>query len=127
MIGAEMGAEHQAFFAGLPLLMVGTVDGAGRPWASILAGEPGFVRAVDAATLEVAARPIFGDPLAEALADGVQIGALGLDFEARRRNRVNGTVVRSGPDGFAIAVRQSFGNCPKYIQWECNQVICTHC
>jgi len=35
---------------------------------------------------------------------------------ARRRNRANGLVTARRADGFDIAVKQSFGNCPKYIQ-----------
>lgn len=38
--------EHQEFFSLLPHLLVGSVDLAGRPWASVLAGPPGFVRAL---------------------------------------------------------------------------------
>ncbi len=45
MIRDDMPEEHQEFFARLPLLIVGTIDPVGRPWASALAGEPGFVRA----------------------------------------------------------------------------------
>ena len=116
MIRGEMPAQHREFFAGLPLLLVGTLDEAGRPWASALAGAPGFVRATDPRTLEVTARPIYGDPLRAALVDGAEIGALGIDFQSRRRNRLNGTLANCGLDGFAIAVEQSFGNCPKYIQ-----------
>ncbi len=110
MIRDEMPAQHREFFAGLPLLLVGTLDEAGRPWASALAGAPGFVRATDPRTLSVAARPVFGDPLGQALVDGAEIGALGIDFQSRRSNRVNGTLAHRGPD--AIEVEQSRGNCP---------------
>ena len=116
LIRDHMLAEHQEFFEQLPLLIVGTVDAAGRPWASVLAGPPGFLRAVDAQTLRVTARPIYGDPLSKALVDGADIGALGLEFHTRRRNRVNGRVARASDEGFDIRVAQSFGNCPQYIQ-----------
>ena len=62
------------------------------------------------------ARPIYGDPLSEALVAGADIGALGLEFPSRRRNRLNGKVGRRSAEGFEIEVLQSFGNCPKYIQ-----------
>ncbi|MDJ0611872.1 MAG: MOSC domain-containing protein [Kiloniellales bacterium] len=116
MIRREMPAEHQAFFSLLPLLIVGTLDAAGRPWASVLAGEPGFLRPTEARRLQVTARPIYGDPLNESLVEGADIGALGLEFPTRRRNRLNGKVSRKTPEGFEIEVLQSFGNCPKYIQ-----------
>ena len=116
MIRDHMPEEHQTFFSRLPLLIVGTIDSTCRPWASALAGEPGFVGAAGSGALHVTARPIYGDPLGEALVDGADLGALGLEFQTRRRNRVNGKVNRSSPDGFQIQVAQSFGNCPKYIQ-----------
>ena len=116
MIRDHMPEQHQEFFSQLPLLIIGTADAAGRPWASVLAGQPGFLHAIDAHTLRVMARPIYGDPLNKALVDGADIGALGLEFSTRRRNRVNGRIARVGEDGFEIRVSQSFGNCPKYIQ-----------
>ncbi|MFQ5973781.1 MAG: MOSC domain-containing protein, partial [Alphaproteobacteria bacterium] len=116
MIRDRMAEEHREFFARLPLLIVGTLDATGRPWVSVLAGPPGFVQATDPRTLEVKARPIYGDPLGDALVEGADIGALGLEFHTRRRNRVNGTIRRPRADGFEIRVAQSFGNCPKYIQ-----------
>ena len=39
MIRDHMTEEHQAFFAQLPLLIAGSVDAHGRPWASALVGE----------------------------------------------------------------------------------------
>ncbi len=116
MIQGELSEQAQAFFESLPLLLVGTLDPVGRPWASVLAGEAGFVAAEGADTLNVTACPIYGDPLGEALAEGADIGVLGLEFESRRRNRVNGKIAGRTPDGFQIEVRQSYGNCPKYIQ-----------
>ena len=116
MIRDYMTAEHQAFFSALPLLIVGTTDAVGRPWASALAGAPGFARAAGSRALEVTARPIYGDPLGEALIDGADIAALGLEFHSRRRNRLNGKVSNRSDQGFQIQVTQSFGNCPKYIQ-----------
>ena len=112
----HMPEEHQAFFAQLPLFFVGTADAAGRPWASVLVGPPGFLCAVNPRTLRVRARPVYGDLLDKALVEGAEIGGLGLEFHTRRRNRVNGKVVHVGEDGFDIQVVQSFGNCPKYIQ-----------
>jgi len=108
--------DHREFFPSLSMLMVGTVDAAGRPWASVLAGEPGFVRATDAGTLEIGARTIYGDPARESLVAGADVGLLGIDLQNRQRTRVNGKVIRRDGDGLAIHVVQSFGNCPKYIQ-----------
>ncbi len=66
--------------------------------------------------LTIAARPIPGDPLATALTPGAKLGLLGIELPTRRRNRMNGRVVASDGEGFSVAVDQSFGNCPQYIQ-----------
>jgi uncharacterized protein len=108
--------QHRQFFAKLPYLIVGTVDSSGSPWASILVGPPGFLATPDAQTLEVNGKPRLGDPLATILTRDVEIGILGIELHSRRRNRLNGTVTAMGVNGFQIGVKQSFGNCPQYIQ-----------
>ena len=116
MIHDSLPQQHREFFSKLPFLLVGTADEAGRPWASVLVGQPGFLDAIDPHTLRVKARVIYGDPLNKALVDGADIGALGLEFHTRRRNRVNGKIAHVEEGGFEIQVSQAFGNCPKYIQ-----------
>lgn len=111
-----MPEQHRTFFAGLPHLFVGTTDAAGAPVATVLTGEPGFVRSPDATHLAIAAALDPADPAARALGLGAEVGILGLDFATRRRNRANGRVERRDPDGLTVAVAQSFGNCPQYIQ-----------
>jgi hypothetical protein len=114
-IRSFMPDQHRTFFTQLPTFFVGSSDARGRPWASILVAPPGFLASPDAGRLEVHARPLAGDPLSENLRDGALVGALGLEFHTRRRNRVNGKVELT-PTGFVIRVDQSFGNCPQYIQ-----------
>jgi predicted pyridoxine 5'-phosphate oxidase superfamily flavin-nucleotide-binding protein len=116
MIREWMPDEHRELFAELPLLIAGSVDDRGRPWASPLVGEPGFISSPDPQTLHVAAPPGTGDPLGPRLVAGAPIGLLGLQFETRRRSRANGRVLRADAGGFSVRVEQSFGNCPKYIQ-----------
>lgn len=110
-----MPEQHRLFFAELPFLVLGSVAADGAPWASIVAGRPGFVRAPDPRTLAVGALPLKGDPLAANLAAGAPVAALGIQLETRRRNRANGRVAAVHEHGFAIHVEQSFGNCPQYI------------
>ena len=112
----HMPDEHRAFYEQLPFLLFGSVDEGGRPWASILAGPPGFVRTPDERTLDIAAVPFPGDPAGERLEPGAAVGLLGIEFENRRRNRVNGRVSRRDAGSVTIAVDQSFGNCPMYLQ-----------
>lgn len=112
--------QHRAFFGMLPFVLVGTTDGEGRPWASIVIGQPGFVTTPDEKTIQIAASLLVGDPLNETLEAGADVGLLGIQLETRRRNRLTGTiqsVTSDGrADGITIALSQSFGNCPKYIQ-----------
>lgn len=116
MIREYLPDQFRQFFPQLPYVIVGTVDATGSPWASILVGEPGFLSSPDAHTLQVATKPLFGDPLTNTLADRIDIGLLGIELHTRRRNRVNGTVTAIDSDRFEVQVGQSFGNCPKYIQ-----------
>jgi predicted pyridoxine 5'-phosphate oxidase superfamily flavin-nucleotide-binding protein len=108
--------QHRQFYPQLPFLIAGTVDAGGWPWASILVGPPGFLSTPNQHTLEIASQPLFGDPLAETLATGVDIGLLGIELHTRRRNRLNGRIEAIHLDRFSVQVGQSFGNCPQYIQ-----------
>lgn len=116
VIRSFMPDQHRAFFAELPFVVLGSLDGLGRPWASVLAGPPGFLRSPDPRRLVVAARPLPDDPLAANLQPGAAVGLLGIQPETRRRNRMNGRVIELGDGRFTLAVDQSFGNCPQYIQ-----------
>lgn len=111
-----MPEQHQQFFAQLPMMLVGSVDAAGRPWASVLVGRPGFMQAADAGHLDIRAMPIPGDPLAEGLQPGAPLGFLGIELLTRRRNRMNGHVLATDAQGFRVRVDQTVGNCPQYIQ-----------
>ncbi len=115
-IQTHMSDRQQVFFSQLALLFVGITDAAGRPWASVLVGTPGFLQPIDAGTLLVKTRPIYGDALNRVLVKGAHIGTLGLDFKTRNRARMNGTIANVGEDGFEICVVQSYGNCDWYIQ-----------
>ena len=108
--------QHREFYGLLPFLLVGSVDDAGRPWASLLTGPPGFLSTPDERSLDVAALPLSGDPLGDHLREGAELGVLGIQPATRRRNRLTGTLRSVRDDGFSIAVVQSFGNCPQYIQ-----------
>lgn len=114
--------QNRQFFAQLPYIIVGTVDKLGSLWASVLVGNPGFVSTPDDRTLRVVAKPLFGDPLATTLAEGIDIGFLGIELHTRRRNRVNGIVRAIDEESFEVQVTQSFGNCPQYIQARTGQL-----
>jgi predicted pyridoxine 5'-phosphate oxidase superfamily flavin-nucleotide-binding protein len=111
-----MPEQHRLFFAGLPYLLIGTADAAGAPVATLLTGAPGFVQSPDATHLAIAAALDPTDPAVGSLVPGAEAGILGIDLATRRRNRANGRIVGRDRDGLAVAVDQSFGNCPQYIQ-----------
>jgi len=108
--------QHREFYGMLPFVLLGTVDDQGRPWASLVAGRPGFITSPDPRKLDIGARPLFGDPLNTTLKPGGNVGILGIEPLTRRRNRLTGRVDSVRPDGFVVAIDQSFGNCPQYIQ-----------
>lgn len=108
--------QHREFYAQLPFVLVGSVDALGRPWASVLVGEPGFMCSPDPTHVDIRARPVPGDPLWQSLTPGAPLGFLGIELHTRRRNRMNGRV-ESVTDGLLrVAVEQTVGNCPRYIQ-----------
>ncbi|MGD1944644.1 MAG: pyridoxamine 5'-phosphate oxidase family protein [Leptolyngbyaceae cyanobacterium] len=116
MIREFLPEQHQVFYRQLSYLLVGTVDEAARPWASILVGAPGFITAPSDRHLLITAAPLYGDPLATTLNTGRDVGLLGIELHTRRRNRLNGVIRRVDETGFEVQVGQAFGNCPQYIQ-----------
>lgn len=107
--------QHRDFFAQLPFAVFGSVDAEGRPWATLRAGEAGFMHAPDAQRLRLALPAEADDPAQAGLRDGAAVGMLGIELHTRRRNRLNGRLRALGQDRFEIAVGESFGNCPQYI------------
>lgn len=112
----HMPDQHRELFEKLPTLLLGALDNEGQPWATMVAGPPGFVQTPDAASMHLAVAPDAADPVLVRLAPGAPVGVLGLEPHTRRRNRMNGRVVAFGDHGLEVGVVQSFGNCPKYIQ-----------
>ncbi|MFG2618069.1 pyridoxamine 5'-phosphate oxidase family protein [Streptomyces sp. NPDC048507] len=114
-IGSEVGEAAAGFLARQPHLVVGAADAAGRVWASLLTGPPGFVRADGRGRITVTGGLPAGDPLAGALATaGTGVGTIALDPRTRRRMRVDGTLAVL-PGGFAVEAERVFANCPKHL------------
>src|SRR6185295_10959530 len=94
-------AAAAEFLSEQPLVLLGSRDEAGRVRASLVAGRPGFVRAPDDRTVEVdGAAPLQG-----------AVGLLAIDFEHRRRMRVNG-VAEARPGGIRLRAAEAYANCP---------------
>ncbi|MDA7966715.1 pyridoxamine 5'-phosphate oxidase family protein [Ruegeria sp.] len=106
--------QHRAFYQAQPFLVAASGDAEGRVWATIIEGPDGFVQSPDARTLAIDTTIDPHDPLAETLGDGADIGVIGIELATRRRNRLSGRTRRTD-SGLAIDIRQTFGNCPQYI------------
>jgi ferredoxin-NADP reductase/RimJ/RimL family protein N-acetyltransferase/predicted pyridoxine 5'-phosphate oxidase superfamily flavin-nucleotide-binding protein len=115
VVRSHLPEEHRGFYGQLPFLVAAARDQSGRPWATILAGDPGFVRSPHPQALTIAGAPARGDALEHALASGADVGFLGIELATRRRNRINGRVSARHAGGLEVAVDQAFGNCPQYI------------
>jgi uncharacterized protein len=108
--------QHREFYPLLPFIVVGAVDPQGDAWATLRAGRPGFASVPDAHNLSIDCGRDPADPADAGLDDGDAVGLLGIELHSRRRNRMNGKVKRSSERSFDVAVAQSYGNCPQYIQ-----------
>ena len=115
MIRPGMAPPVAIFLAQRQFAVLGSIDAKGRPWASVVVGEPNFIRALDPFTVEISGGWAESDPLLANILHDPQLGMLAIDFNNRRRVRINGTAQRT--DGILrIHAEQVFSNCPKYIQ-----------
>jgi len=115
-IGSTIPSAARNFLRSQPLVVVGSVDASRRVWASLLAGGPGFLQAVNEHTVRINARPTAGDPLADNLAANSQVGLIAIEFATRRRMRLNGRAEVGADGAIQIHAQQVYSNCPKYIQ-----------
>jgi uncharacterized protein len=106
----------QIFLSTQQLAIASTVDTNGRVWASLLTGEPGFVKVLNQQTVQVDAISVPSDPLHHNLHGNNQIGLLVIDLTNRKRLRLNGQAEIQPQRQINITIEQAFFNCPKYIQ-----------
>lgn len=121
VIRDAMPEQHRDFYRELPFLVAAARDRSGRPWATLLAGAPGFVESPDPRRLSIRNGLPAGDALEGELEAGVDLGLLGIELSTRRRNRVNGRLLEADSTRLELEVGQAFGNCPQYIrerEWE---------
>lgn len=116
VIRSYMPEQHREFYQQLPLLFVGASDHESDIWATAMFGKPGFIQSPDSKTLIIDSGLDETDPLFASLTEASEIGALGIEFATRRRNRVNAVITSTKDRRIELQVKQSFGNCPKYIQ-----------
>lgn len=113
IIQDELGLTARLFVAGVALVVLGSTDDVGCPWATVLVGESGFVRC-SPGTVRIRAIPAVDDPL-NPRRRGEQVGLLAFDPIRRLRYRINGPVLRWGPEWIEIRVTSAYGNCRRHI------------
>lgn len=112
---AELTGGIAVFLAARTFAALTARDNAGRLWVTPLTGSPGFLTAASPATLTVSATIPAGDPL-HGLEPGQRVGLAVMEFAARRRVRVNGTLTEVTGGRLVVEAEQAYGNCPQYIQ-----------
>ena len=105
--------QHRLFFSVLPFIIVGAVDPTGAPWATSRLAPRVSLSTPDPFTLQVDAPREAADPADREMEDGEAVGLLSIEMPTRRRNRLNGTIRRDGPERYNVAVEQSFSNCQR--------------
>ena len=114
-IQPSIGQGHANFLRQQPFVVISGQDADHRVWATLLAGRPGFAAALDDRSVRLRATPGAGDPLEFAFVTPSPIGIIAIEFDRRRRIRLNG-VARCTADELLVDVEEAFGNCPKFIQ-----------
>jgi uncharacterized protein len=119
--------DDRAFIEARDMFFLATADEHGQPQCSYKGGDPGFVRVLDEHTLAFPAYNgngmylSFGNALVNP-----QVGLLFIDFEGRKRMRLNGVasiadddpLLEAWPEAqFVVRVKTTevFPNCPRYI------------
>ena len=117
----------RAFIEARDMFFIATTDEDGQPQSSYKGGEPGFVRVLDEKTI---AFPLYdGNGMyltAGNLMTTEKVGLLFIDFEGRKRMRLNGIASVADDDPLLaefpeaqlivrVSATEVFPNCPRYI------------
>jgi predicted pyridoxine 5'-phosphate oxidase superfamily flavin-nucleotide-binding protein len=117
----------RAFIEARDMFFIATTDEQGQPQCSYKGGEPGFVRVLDETTI---AFPVYdGNGMyltAGNLVATKNVGLLFIDFEGRKRMRLNGVASVDDADPLLpdypeaqlivrVRATEVFPNCPRYI------------
>jgi predicted pyridoxine 5'-phosphate oxidase superfamily flavin-nucleotide-binding protein len=119
--------DDRAFIEGRDMFFIATADAEGRPQCSYMGGDPGFVRVLDERTI---AFPVYdGNGMYLTAGNALvnpHVGLLFIDFERRRRVRLNGLASVADDDPLLVEYPEAqlvvrveatevFPNCPRYI------------
>jgi uncharacterized protein len=120
-------AADRSFIESRDMFFLATADEHGHPQCSYKGGDPGFVRVVDERTLAFPSYDGNGMYLSAGnVLVNPHVGLLFIDFEGRKRMRLNGVasidpadpLAAEWPEAqFVVRVRATevFPNCPRYI------------
>jgi predicted pyridoxine 5'-phosphate oxidase superfamily flavin-nucleotide-binding protein len=120
-------AGDKAFIERCDMLFLATADGQGRPNCSYKGGEPGFVRVVDERHIAFPSYDGNGMYLSAGnMLVNPHVGVLFINFEERKRLRLNGVASFHDDDPLLgeypeaqlivrVLAEQVFPNCPRYI------------
>lgn len=112
---ADLGRRAAGFLSRQTFAALTGRDTSDRLWISPLIGPPGFLYVATPDVLGIAVAIAPGLPL-DTMPAGQQVGVVVIDFAARRRLRINGTLSAISDGHLLVAVEQAYGNCPQYIQ-----------
>jgi predicted pyridoxine 5'-phosphate oxidase superfamily flavin-nucleotide-binding protein len=119
--------DDRAFIEGCDMFFIATADAEGRPQCSYKGGDPGFVRVLDERTI---AFPVYdGNGMYLTAGNALvnpHVGLLFIEFERRRRLRLNGVASVADDDALLaeypeaqlvvrVEATEVFPNCPRYI------------
>ena len=119
--------DDRAFIEGCDMLFIATADADGRPQCSYKGGEPGFARVLDERTVGFPNYDGNGMFLTAGNALlNCHVGLLFIDFDRRKRLRLNGLAKHSDdhpllaeyPEAqflWIVEATEIFPNCPRYI------------
>jgi uncharacterized protein len=119
--------DDRAFIEARDMFFLATADEEGKPQSSYKGGDPGFVRVLDERTI---AFPNYdGNGMYLSMGNALvnpNVGLLFIDFEGRRRMRLNGVASVDENDPLLpeypeaqfivrVSATEVFPNCPRYI------------
>ena len=125
--GPRIDDDDRAFIEQADMFFIATADAEGRPQCSYKGGDPGFVRVLDDRTI---AFPVYdGNGMYLTAGNAMvnpHVGLLFIDFERRRRMRLNGVASVNSADPLLaeypeaqmiirVSATEVFPNCPRYI------------
>lgn len=116
ILAEALGADAAWFLEQQVFVVLASIDAQGRPWASPMTGAPGIVKVEDARSVLLTGAIAATDPIHENLRAPGPLALLAIDLATRSRYRVNGVGEVIAPGTIHVSVRETFGNCQKYIQ-----------